>query len=114
MTDPIPSRRIERLSSLLVCPRCRVRLDGSLCSNCGLTAQRTPTQFRFIEAGPPADRDALLGVKETVKRRYPRLYPRLIELLSPVYTSRLLRGLLQDVPPDSSLVLDLGSGAGRH
>ena len=108
-----------RVIDILVCPECRQRLDATqegpiVCTNCGPAGKRTKRQIRLVEFEPETSSDSLLALKERVKKRFPGLYPRLIELFSPIYSPRLLDDFLARIPPDSNLVLDLGSGASRQ
>jgi SAM-dependent methyltransferase len=115
------SRRQARLLDALVCPVCRRReleiADSEiLCSGCGPQGRLTVTSIDLMPGSPALTHtgdDALLRLKETVKRRFPGIYPRLIQCLAPVFVHGLASGFIDSVLPDSHFVLELGSGTGR-
>jgi len=114
------SQRQQRILDILICPSCRrgpfeVVGTALACPQCGFRGERAESSIRMLFATrEPDEDDFLVRAKESVKRRFPGAYPALIELLSPVFAPRLLGRVLQQAPPDSHLVLDLGSGTGRH
>jgi SAM-dependent methyltransferase len=106
----------DRLEGMLVCPSCRVPLDDSLaCSACGSSGLRRGRRLHFggFEEDELRD-DPLNRVKETVKRRFGRVYPLAIQTLSPVLSQRFVRPFLSGFDLDRDLVADFGSGTNRY
>lgn len=107
---------VDRMAAALACPSCRAPLTGDLhCETCGTSGQRVGRQYRF---GGFADaelrEDPLNRLKEAVKRRFGRVYPAAIGVLSPVLPSRFVKPFLRSFDLDRELVADLGSGTHRR
>lgn len=105
-----------RLAEVLVCPRCRGSLDQDLtCQNCGVVGKRHGRQVRFGGFGDAElTQDPLNRRKEAVKRRFARIYPLAIGLLSPALAVRFVKPFLNSFDLDRDLVADLGSGTHRR
>ncbi|GII03257.1 class I SAM-dependent methyltransferase [Planobispora takensis] len=110
----------DRLTGLLVCPSCRLPLDGPAdgrltCAACGCGGQRRGDRLHFggFEETELRD-DPLNRIKETVKRRFGRAYPMAIQMVSPVLLRRFVRPFLAGFDLDRQLVADLGSGTNRY
>jgi SAM-dependent methyltransferase len=96
-----------------------MELAGSelLCCDCGRQGNVTATAVDLLPGSPTVAHDsddALLRLKERVKRRFPGVYPWLIETFAPVFAPGLASAFVDSVLPDDHFVLDLGSGTGRH
>jgi SAM-dependent methyltransferase len=107
---------LDKLASVLACPSCHGRLDGDLtCTACGAAGQRAGTQLRFGGFDDEVLReDPLNRLKETVKRRFGRVYPLAISVLSPVQSVNFVKPFLRSFDLDRDLVADLGSGTHRR
>jgi SAM-dependent methyltransferase len=114
------NKRLTQLASILRSPCCgqndiSQEPNSLRCPSC----QREFFQNARIDVLPPSSaydqsQDALSKMKERVKSFSPGLYPKLIELISPVYFDRRLRGLLdQFLTQRGPLLLSLGSGCQR-
>ncbi len=100
----------------MVCPACRGPLDAELtCRSCGIAGARFGNQLRFAGfADEELRTDPLNRLKEVAKRRFGRLYPTAINVLSPVLTTRFIKPFLRSFDLDRELVADLGSGTHRR
>jgi SAM-dependent methyltransferase len=108
--------RTERIREVLACPTCHGRLDDDLaCVRCGQIGKWTGTRFNFGGFGESELRqDPLNRIKESVKRRFGRLYPTAIAVLAPVLPTRFAKPFLRSFDLSRELVADLGSGTGRR
>ncbi|MGV9776870.1 methyltransferase domain-containing protein [Streptosporangium sp. NPDC003464] len=115
-TAEATGRPVDRAAAVLVCPSCRVPLDGSYtCARCGAGGRRVGDQLRFAGFGDAELRDDPLNrIKESVKRRFGPVYPLAIQLVSPVLLRRFIRPFLASFDLDRDLVADLGSGTNRY
>jgi SAM-dependent methyltransferase len=100
---------------VLTCPACHAPLDAGLtCGACGNAGRWRGEQLDF---GGFADEelrsDPLNRVKETVKRRFGKIYPAAIGALSPVLGRGFVRPFLGTFDLDKDLVADLGAGTHR-
>lgn len=111
-----PGLRLDRLTPALACPTCHAAIDGQLaCANCGSVGKRRGDQLDFGGfADEELQADPLNRLKERVKRRFGRVYPRLIEGVSPVLTRGHVAAFLRGFDLDRQLVADLGSGTHRR
>ncbi|GAA3798865.1 hypothetical protein GCM10022226_17830 [Sphaerisporangium flaviroseum] len=107
---------VDRVSGSLACPSCHSAFEGAYeCGPCAITGHR---QGRRLSFGGFTDAelrdDPLNRVKETVKRRFGRVYPLTIQLVSPVLLRRFVRPFLASFDLDREVVADLGSGTNRY
>ncbi|MEU7984243.1 class I SAM-dependent methyltransferase [Streptosporangium canum] len=115
-TAEATGRPVDRAAAVLVCPSCRVSLDGSYtCAPCGTRGHRVGGQLRFAGFADAELRDDPLNrIKERVKRSFGPVYPLAIQLVSPVLLRRFIRPFLASFDLDRDLVADLGSGTNRY
>lgn len=108
--------RTARILAVLACPVCHGRLDEHLaCLQCGHKGSRSGSRFYFGGFGESELRqDPLNRVKESVKRRFGRLYPTAIAVLAPVLPTRFAQRFLRSFDLRQDLVADLGSGTHRR
>ncbi|WP_162907954.1 methyltransferase domain-containing protein [Allorhizocola rhizosphaerae] len=108
--------RFAKIEAALSCPECRGKLDDDLaCVACGASGQRRGQQLRFGGFEESELRsDPLNRIKETVKRRFSRVYPLAISALSPVLSVNFVKPFLRSFDLDRELVADLGSGTHRR
>ncbi len=109
-------RPVDRVASALVCPSCRLSLDESYrCTACGGGGHRVGDRLHFGGLADTELRDDPLNrIKETAKRRFARVYPLAIQLVSPVLLRRFVRPFLATFDLDRDLVADFGSGTNRY
>ncbi|SEK22493.1 methyltransferase domain-containing protein [Nonomuraea pusilla] len=107
---------LDRLAAVLACPSCHGPLDGGYaCLPCGVRGDRRGGQLRFGGFHEAETRDDPLNrMKETVKRRFGRVYPLAIQVVSPVLLRRFVRPFLAGFDLDRELVADLGCGTNRY
>lgn len=114
--------RIDQLRDRLACPGCRTPFERTAwasgcarCVACDRTVQLRDGQFRSGGfAAQVAQSDWLNRTKDVVKRRFGRLYPLAIELLSPVHTGRFVQDFLAQWDLDRQWVADFGCGTSRY
>lgn len=108
--------RTARILAVLACPVCHSRLDEHLaCLQCGHKGARNGNRFHFGGfAESELRQDPLNRVKESVKRRFGRLYPTAIAVLAPVLSTRFAQRFLRSFDLRQDLVADLGSGTHRR
>jgi SAM-dependent methyltransferase len=113
---PAPLLRLERLTSALACPTCHTAIDAQLvCARCGSVGKRRGDQLDFGGfADEELQADPLNRLKERVKRRFGRVYPKIIDTVSPVLSRRYVAGFLRGFDLDQQLVADLGAGTHRR
>jgi SAM-dependent methyltransferase len=118
---PVPADvsggRLDRLAPVLACPACHTALDvrGDLVCACGTAGKRRGAQLRFGGfADSELQEDPLNRLKEAVKKRFSRVYPAAIGVLSPVLSTRFAKPFLKSFDLDRELVADLGAGTHRR
>jgi SAM-dependent methyltransferase len=122
--EPSAAGRQARLAQVLACPACHapLRLDGGetiTCAACGHTGRRRlvagTAQLKF--GGFESEEltaDALNRIKEFVKKRFNKVYPTAIKVLSPVMDRNLIMPFLRSFDLDRDLVADFGCGTHRR
>src|SRR5689334_22598806 len=111
--------RLARLAEVLACPSCHTPLrpnsDTIVCAGCGHSGTRRGAQLKF--GGFESEEltaDALNRVKEFVKKRFNKVYPTAIKVLSPVMDRNLIMPFLRSFDLDRDLVADFGCGTHRR
>jgi len=85
------------------------------CAACGHTGRRRGGQLKF--GGFESEEltaDALNRIKEFVKKRFNKVYPTAIKVLSPVMDRNLIMPFLRSFDLDRDLVADFGCGTHRR
>jgi SAM-dependent methyltransferase len=108
--------RAERIRTVLACPSCHGKLDDDLtCVQCGQMGRREEDRFHFGGLRESELRqDPLNRIKESIKRRFGRVYPTAIAVLAPVLPTRFAKPFLRSFDLGTALVADLGSGTHRR
>lgn len=104
--------RHERLRSILVCPSCQARLNyvSKTCETCGLQFYIEGRHYGFLDRKTPPSRVNWLDqAKETVRTKWPKLYPTVVNIVSPVFSSERIEKQIP-TPESGQLVLNLGAG----
>ncbi len=109
-------RKREALGRILACPACdgSVDPDSGACAHCHVSYVNAAGKLCFDSAFQdlaPTDTDWLNRAKEWAKTRLPRIYPLLIDALSPVYTGMGRAPRLGELLNDDAVVLNVGAGA---
>ena len=122
--EPTAAGRQARLAEVLACPACHapLRLDGGeivACAACGHTGKllrkNGGSQLKF--GGFDSEEltaDALNRIKEFVKKRFNKVYPTAIKVLSPVMDRNLIMPFLRSFDLERDLVADFGCGTHRR
>ncbi len=107
----------EKLKEILACPKCQSKLvlqsDNFTCSSCGKVGQVEDSKFVFFKIDTEVSTASgfLSQCKEFIKTRFPKLYPQIIDWISPVYSSRKqAKWTLRGVDDAEKIILNLGSG----
>jgi SAM-dependent methyltransferase len=112
-------RLLDRIAGVLACPDCHAPLgppavgdESALeCPRCGARGHRHGAHLEFrCLTGEQLAADWLNWSKERTKRRFGRLYPLAMRLLSPVYGPDHAQTFLRSFDTTQELVADLGSG----
>jgi SAM-dependent methyltransferase len=107
------SSLLERIRPALVCPECKVALEGTTtltCVSCKRTVRFDGVRWDFGGLSTAEEeRDWLDAAKGVAKRRLGRLYPLAIKVLSPVYGDAGIDAFLRSFGTDA-VVVNLGSG----
>jgi SAM-dependent methyltransferase len=105
----------EKMQRILACPACDGGIDvgsGSCtrCHACYLAAGGKLCFDSSWQTASPEAADWFGRAKEYAKRKLPRMYPLLIDLLSPVYTGMGHAPLLSEMIAGDAIVLNVGAG----
>jgi len=110
------TRHFERITTVLACPRCGGRLefypDVAPCVECGARFPIKNQRIYFIDV--PERADDFDRLKGWLKKRLGHAYYSIgIRVLAPTYPLNFTRRMLRHVNPETSLVVDAGSGNHR-
>jgi uncharacterized protein YbaR (Trm112 family) len=108
-------RSIQGRQHILACPSCGGNLDERLaslwCEGCRAVYPIRDGKIYFLE--PPVHETQAGEIKDWLRRRLGRQYNRVVQLLGPGLPRNKKKMLLDNVDPQSQVVVDLGSGTER-
>jgi hypothetical protein len=107
---------LERLKSILVCPRCRQNLTydehSARCLACAAIYPIRNGRLYFISA--PAGRDHLDGIKNRLKRLLGKYYYNIgVDVIAPTYPFNFAKTICRRLDPSTQVIVDVGSGNRR-
>ncbi|MFA6970119.1 MAG: methyltransferase domain-containing protein [Gallionella sp.] len=109
--------RLDRLLSVLACPRCRGNLvfdaEGGACRSCAKHYPVRNSKIYFVS--PPAHiEDNLDRIKYRLKGMFGKYYYRIgVDIIAPTYPFNFSGEIRRRIDPSQKIVVDIGSGASR-